>query len=118
GNAGLWRERIRSADARCRRGHADPRCADGKPGAGVPRLTARPGESPARRLAIETEFAPNVRAANPPPIDVLVLEIDQNLAVADPRDFRRASGRHRVKLPRQSGEGHHAQTEPGVERGD
>ena len=52
GNARLWRERIRSADACCRRGHAGPCCADGQPGARVPRLTARPGESLARGLTI------------------------------------------------------------------
>ena len=61
GNARLWRERIRSADACCRRGHAGPCCVDGKPGAGVPRLTARPGKSLARGLGIEHVLATRPR---------------------------------------------------------
>ena len=36
GNARLWRERIRSADACCCRGHAGPCCIDRKPSAGLP----------------------------------------------------------------------------------
>ena len=52
-NAGLWRERIRLPDACCRRDHAGLCCVDGKPGAGVPCLTARPRESHA--CGVKTE---------------------------------------------------------------
>src|SRR5207237_2682723 len=64
GNVRLWCERISSADACCSRGHAGPCCLDGKPGAGVPCLTARPGESVARGLGIKRVLATRMRASH------------------------------------------------------
>src|SRR6266496_2251927 len=48
-----------------------------------------PVQHSAREAAVDAEFAANVRAPDPPHVDVVVLEIDQDPPVADARDLDR-----------------------------